>query len=109
MPGYFISNVGDMMRTYLSPANEEESDFSKIEIREKYFKSLWEGYMGQMKDELAEEEKRHFIWAGQIHDLHAGHSFPHGLLEQRFVLWCKIRTTKLCNSRQSNHIAAEAD
>lgn len=66
MPGYFISDVGDMMRTYLSPANEEESDFSKIEIREEYFKSLWEGYMGQMKDELAEEEKRHFIWAGKF-------------------------------------------
>ncbi len=37
MPGYFISDVGDMMRTYLSPVNEEEKDFSKIEIRENYF------------------------------------------------------------------------
>src|SRR5688572_9345457 len=32
MPGYFISDVGDMFRTYLSPANEEEKDFSKIEV-----------------------------------------------------------------------------
>ena len=30
MSGYFISDLGDMMRTYLSPANEEEKDFSKI-------------------------------------------------------------------------------
>jgi Ser/Thr protein kinase RdoA (MazF antagonist) len=29
MPGYFISDVGDMMRTYLSPVSEEEKDFSK--------------------------------------------------------------------------------
>ncbi len=33
MPGYFISDVGDMMRTYLSPANEEEKDLNKIIIR----------------------------------------------------------------------------
>jgi len=29
MPGYFISDVGDMMRTYLSPVSEEEEDFDK--------------------------------------------------------------------------------
>jgi hypothetical protein len=33
MPGYFISDLGDMMRTYLSPVSEEEQDFNKIEIR----------------------------------------------------------------------------
>jgi thiamine kinase-like enzyme len=66
MPGYFISDVGDMMRTYLSPANEEEKDFSKIEIREEYFKSIWEGYMSEMKDELNPEERRHFIYSGKF-------------------------------------------
>jgi thiamine kinase-like enzyme len=66
MPGYFISDVGDMMRTYLSPVNEEEKDFSKIDVREEYFKSIWDGYMGQMKDELNDEEKRHFIYAGKF-------------------------------------------
>lgn len=66
MSGYFISDVGDMMRTYLSPVNEEEKDFSKIDIREEYFASIWDGYMGQMKDELNEEEKGHFIYAGKF-------------------------------------------
>lgn len=66
MPGYFISDVGDMMRTYLSPANEEEKDFSKIEIREAYFKSIWEGYMSEMKDELNRDERRHFIYSGKF-------------------------------------------
>lgn len=66
MPGYFISDVGDMMRTYLCSSNEEEKDFSKIEIREEYFKSIWNGYMGEMKDELNKEEKRHFIYAGKF-------------------------------------------
>ena len=40
MPGYFISDVGDMMRTYLSPVSEEEKDFSKIEIREDFYKAI---------------------------------------------------------------------
>jgi len=66
MPGYFISDVGDMIRTYLSPVNEEEKDFSKIEIREEYFKSIWDGYISEMKNELNEEEKRHFIYAGKF-------------------------------------------
>src|SRR6186713_1659685 len=48
MPGYFISDVGDMLRTYLSPVSEEETDFSKIEIRDDYFKAIAEGYLQEM-------------------------------------------------------------
>ena len=66
MPGYFFSDVGDMIRTYLSPANEEEKDFSKIKIRDHYFKAIWDGYMKEMKDELSEVEKSHFIYAGKF-------------------------------------------
>jgi Ser/Thr protein kinase RdoA (MazF antagonist) len=66
MPGYFISDIGDMMRTYLSPVNEEEKDFSKIDIRENYFKSIWNGYMGEMENELNEDEKKHFIYSGKF-------------------------------------------
>ena len=66
MPGYFISDVGDMMRTYLSSANEEEKDFSKVDVREEYFESIWNGYVNQMKNELNEEEKKHFIYSGKF-------------------------------------------
>jgi Ser/Thr protein kinase RdoA (MazF antagonist) len=66
MPGYFISDVGDMLRTYLSPVNEEEKDFSKIRIRTSYFKAIAEGYLSEMNDELSETEKDHFIYAGKF-------------------------------------------
>jgi Ser/Thr protein kinase RdoA (MazF antagonist) len=66
MPGYFISDFGDMMRTYLSPANEEEADFSKIEARETYFKAIVDGYLGELKEELSHDEVRHMIYAGQF-------------------------------------------
>jgi thiamine kinase-like enzyme len=66
MPGYFISDVGDMMRTYLSPASEEEKDFKKIEIREDIFEAIVQGYFDEMKDELSESEKSHFLYAGKF-------------------------------------------
>jgi Ser/Thr protein kinase RdoA (MazF antagonist) len=66
MPGYFISDVGDMMRTYLSPVSEEEKDFSKIEIRDNYFKAIAEGYLSEMHSELTAAEKNHFLYAGKF-------------------------------------------
>jgi thiamine kinase-like enzyme len=66
MPGYFISDVGDMMRTYLSPVSEEEKDLSKIKIRDDFFKAIAEGYLGQMGNELTSIEKAHFVYAGKF-------------------------------------------
>lgn len=64
MPGYFISDVGDMMRTYLSPVSEEEKDFSKIEIRDDFYKAVVQGYYSEIKNVLTETEKKHFFYAG---------------------------------------------
>lgn len=66
MPGYFFSDVGDMMRTYLSPVNEEEKDFSRIDVRESFYQAVVEGYFSEMHSELTAEEKRHFFFAGQF-------------------------------------------
>jgi Ser/Thr protein kinase RdoA (MazF antagonist) len=64
MPGYFISDVGDMLRTYLSPVSEEEKDLSLITVRESYFKAIVEGYMEEMRGELTTTEKGAFVYAG---------------------------------------------
>lgn len=66
MPGYFISDVGDMMRTYLSPVSEEEKDYSLIDIRIEYFKAIAEGYFSEMKEELTSTEKNYFVYAGKF-------------------------------------------
>ncbi len=66
MPGYFISDVGDMLRTYLSHVSEEEKDFSAIEIREEFFKAVIEGYSSEMKNELSATEKKYFVYAGKF-------------------------------------------
>jgi Ser/Thr protein kinase RdoA (MazF antagonist) len=66
MPGYFISDVGDMMRTYLSPVSEEEQDVSKIRVREEIYKAVVEGYYAEMKRELTTQENECFFYAGQF-------------------------------------------
>ncbi len=64
MPGYFFSDAGDMMRTYLSPVSEEETDISKIEIREDFYEAVVHGYYNEMKDVLTATEKEYFFFAG---------------------------------------------
>lgn len=66
MPGYFFSDVGDMMRTYLSRANEEETDLSKINIRENIFSAICRGYLSEMGSLLTKTEKQYFIFSGSL-------------------------------------------
>ena len=64
MPGYFISDVGDMLRTYLSPVSEEERDFETIAIREDFFEGIACGYLREMSQELTTAEVEHFVYSG---------------------------------------------
>lgn len=66
MAGYFISDVGDMIRTYVCPVSEEETDMSKINIRKDFFKAIYDGYIGEMGTTLTAREKSHFIYAGKF-------------------------------------------
>ena len=66
MPGYYISDVGDMLRTYLCPVSEDEQDFSKIQIREEYFREIAKGYFSEMHYRLSEYEKLYFVYAGKF-------------------------------------------
>ncbi|MDP3392241.1 phosphotransferase enzyme family protein [Sediminibacterium sp.] len=66
MPGYFISDVGDMMRTYLCPVSENEEDISKIIIRPSFYYAIVDGYYKEMKNELTAVEKTYFFYAAQF-------------------------------------------
>lgn len=66
MPGYIFSDIGDMMRTYLSPVSEEERDFSKIMIRKDIYAAIVKGYYSELKNELSDEEKQSFFFSGKF-------------------------------------------
>lgn len=65
MPGKFISDLGDMMRTYLCEFSENETDLSKIEIREDYFSAMIEGYLFEMGSILTNKEKEAILFSGK--------------------------------------------
>lgn len=66
MPGYFISDIGDMMRTYISPANEEVADLDQVIVRQSFIKAIIEGYASAMGDNLSALEKQAFIYGGKF-------------------------------------------
>ncbi|MBE7178927.1 MAG: aminoglycoside phosphotransferase family protein, partial [Mucilaginibacter polytrichastri] len=62
----FISDVGDMMRTYLSPVNEESTEFSAIAIEDEYLQAITDGYLSEMQAELSEPELAAFYFSGSF-------------------------------------------
>ncbi len=66
MPGFYISDVGDMIRTYVCPVSEEEKDLSKIIIRKPFLQAIENGYLHQMEPFLSNWEKDHFYFSGEV-------------------------------------------
>jgi len=50
MEGYFIYDVGDLLRTLVSPVSEEEKDLNKIVVRNEFYDAVIEGYLSEMND-----------------------------------------------------------
>ncbi len=66
MPGKIISDLGDMVRTYVCEESEESTAFDKIKVREPYYEALMKGYLSEMKDLLTESEKASLFYSGQF-------------------------------------------
>ncbi|NJM25938.1 MAG: aminoglycoside phosphotransferase family protein [Bacteroidia bacterium] len=64
MPGYFIYDLGDMVRTFVSPVDEEEKDFERIAFRQEIYDALMEGYRSEMGDDLNAAEKQAVHFSG---------------------------------------------
>jgi Ser/Thr protein kinase RdoA (MazF antagonist) len=65
MAGKFISDLGDMMRTYLCPFSENEPDMDKIFIRIEYFEAIIKGYLKEMGSILTSTEKDLILYSGK--------------------------------------------
>lgn len=66
MPGYFLSDVGDMFRTYVCPVSEEETDLQQITIRKTILEAIQQGYLTAMTDSLTSFEMDHFLFGGEL-------------------------------------------
>jgi Ser/Thr protein kinase RdoA (MazF antagonist) len=66
MAGRVISDLGDMVRTYVCPVSEEEADVTKVSVREEYYAALMDGYLSEMRSVLTAEEKASLFYAGEF-------------------------------------------
>ena len=57
MRGNVMFDFGDMVRTFTSPALEDEKDISKTEFRIEYFEALTRGYLEPLRTNLTQQEK----------------------------------------------------
>lgn len=66
MPGYFIYDLGDLVRTCVSPVSEEEVDVTKIEFRRNIYDALLNGYLSEMKESMSAAELNAIPFAGKM-------------------------------------------
>jgi Ser/Thr protein kinase RdoA (MazF antagonist) len=64
MPGYFIYDLGDLIRTCVSPVSEEETDLSKIVFRKNFYDAVVSGYLTEMGDALTKKELNAVSFSG---------------------------------------------
>jgi thiamine kinase-like enzyme len=66
MPGYFIYDLGDMIRTFVSPVDEEEQDLQKVIVRTEVYEALVKGYLQEMDEVLTPGEKHAVDFSGKM-------------------------------------------
>lgn len=75
MPGLALYDFGDMVRTGVSPAPEDERDLAKIQVRMDVFSALAEGYLKAGRSFLTQEEIAELPQAGALITLEIGIRF----------------------------------
>lgn len=80
MPGLSLYDFGDLVRTVVSPAAEDETDLSKVQVRMPMFESLAEGYIDGC-DCLCDAEIENMVFSGKLISLEIGIRFLTDYLE----------------------------
>lgn len=75
MPGLALYDFGDLVRSATSPAAEDETDLSKVEMQMPMFEALVEGYLDAAGEFLNDTEVEHLTHAGKLMTLEVGIRF----------------------------------
>lgn len=81
MPGLALHDFGDLVRSATSPAAEDETDLSKVELRMPVFEALVEGYFDAAGGFLTPAEIEHLVDAGKLMTLEVAIRFLTDYLE----------------------------
>ncbi len=66
MPGYYFSDLGDLIRSMASTADESETHLDSIIIQIEMYDALVDGYLEGIAGELTPEETKHIHLAGLL-------------------------------------------
>lgn len=64
MPGHYFSDLGDMIRSMVSPEDEKSTHYENIEVRKDFYNGIVNGYLETMDDQLTSSEKKHLHFSG---------------------------------------------
>jgi hypothetical protein len=66
MPGLSLYDFGDLVRSCVSPVEEDSTDLDAIEVRPEVFEALASGFLDQMADILTPAETCNLAFAGKL-------------------------------------------
>jgi Phosphotransferase enzyme family len=81
MPGLSLYDFGDLVRSAVSPAEEDEQDLSLVCVRMPIYEALVEGYLDAAGNFLNELEVDHLAFSGKLIALEVGIRFLTDYLE----------------------------
>lgn len=66
MPGYFFSDIGDMIRSMACSGDENSDNFSRLYIRKDFYYAIVSGYLSLIELQLTASEKKYIHYAGLL-------------------------------------------
>jgi Ser/Thr protein kinase RdoA (MazF antagonist) len=75
MPGLALYDIGDMIRTMTSPADEDERDLSRVTFRLPFYEAILRGYREGAGDLLTAAERAELPFCGRVITLETGVRF----------------------------------
>ena len=66
MPGNWLFDFGDMVRTFCSPEEEDSTALDKVAVRENIFAALAEGYIAPLRDSITAAERESFLLGAKV-------------------------------------------
>jgi hypothetical protein len=66
MPGYFFSDLGDMIRSMACSEAESNKNLNELHIRKDFYEAVLEGYLELMEELLTDAEKKYIHFSGLL-------------------------------------------
>ena len=66
MPGYFFSDMGDMIRSMVGSEEENSTMVDSLVIRKDFYEAILAGYMEVLGNQLTQSEKKYIHYAGLL-------------------------------------------